>query len=776
MPKYTQAGRMLAITTPLGVDALLLELLTGSEAISELFHFDLELLAEPATPIEFDKILGQAATVAIQLPDDSHRYINGIINRFSQAEEIRGVQGDVTFVRYRASIVPKFWLLTRRARCRIFQHVAVPAILREVLTGLDVKFDLRGTYEPRDYCVQYRETDFAFASRLMEEEGIYYFFDHKNGSHKLVVADTPQGHLPSPIAKPVIYETITGMSRPDDRILGWVKTQEIRSGKQTLWDHSFELPGQNLQAQATTQESVNVGTVAHKLKVGGNDQLELYDYPGGYAQRFDGTAPGGGDRQDDVQKIFQDNARTTGIRMQQETAQGVVIVGEGTVRQMSAGHTFSLTRHFNANGDYIITRVDHRASLIGAYSSDGGDAYPYSNQFRCVPSTLPFRPAQVTPKAQIIGTQTAVVVGPAGEEIFTDKYSRVKVQFPWDREGKKNADSSCWVRVASHWAGKQWGAIHIPRIGQEVVVAFEEGDPDRPIIVGSVYNAEQMPPFALPDNRTQSGVKSRSSLKGTPDNFNEITFEDKKGEEFIYIHAEKDHERVVENNDYLNVGFREGGVKPDKGNRDVTIFNNETYTVGWPHKDGTKPYDGTQAVYVWNNHEVTVGEGKGDAKVGSELVKIWNNQEVLIGTGKGQNADGSQLVTIWKDRTVTLTTGDDTLTVSKGMRTTTIEGDDKLTLNKGSRITTIKKGDDKLEVKMGNQTTKVALGSSKAEAMQSIEFKVGGNSIKIDQTGVTIKGIMIKIEGTAMVDIKGVMTKVGGDAILMCKGGLTMIN
>jgi len=785
MPKYTQEDRMIAISTPLGVDSLLLEVVAGREAISELFEFQLELLAEPETTIAFDKVLGQAVTMRVDLPDGTKRFINGIVNRFAQAEELRGPHGDVTFIRYRASVVPKLWLLTRRARCRIFQHVAVPAILREVLTGLDVTFDLRGTYEPRDYCVQYRETDFAFASRMMEEEGIYYYFDHADGKHTMIVADTPQGHLPGQIADPVIYEGALGGNRPEDRILSWVKTQEIRSGKSTLWDHCFELPGQNLQGHSTTQEAVAVGTITHKLQVGGNAELELYDYPGGYAQRFDGTQPGGGDRPADVQKIFQDNARTTGIRMQQETVQGVAIYGEGTVRHMSAGHTFSLTRHYNANGDYVITQVDHRASVAGAYGSGQTDPVAYTNQFKCIPAALPFRPAQVTEKGRIHGTQSAVVVGPSGEEIFTDKYSRVKVQFPWDREGQKNADSSCWVRVSTFWAGKKWGAIHIPRIGQEVVVAFEEGDPDKPIIVGSVYNAEQMPPFDLPAERTTSGIKSRSSLNGTTENFNELTFEDKKGQENIYFHAEKDFERFVENNDYLNVGFREGGAAPDKGNRDVTVFNNETISIGNPHKDGSNPYDGSQLVYIWNNHEMVVGEGKGKAKDGSQLVSIWNNQELAIGKGQGQSKEGSQVVSIWKDRTVTIQTGDDTLTVSKGKRTSTIEKDDVLTIKSGDRKSTLDKGHDKLEVamgnqttaiKMGNQTTKLDLGKAETEAMQSIEFKVGQSSIKIDQMGVTIKGMMIKIEGQIQTQVKGLMTSLEGTAMTTVKGGITMIN
>jgi type VI secretion system secreted protein VgrG len=247
-----------------------------------------------------------------------------------------------------------------------------------------------------------------------------------------------------------------------------------------------------------------------------------------------------------------------------------VIEGTSTCRHLAGGHKFTLDRHFDANGQYVLTRVEHSASVVGAYTTGEAPAVPYSNSFRCIPVALPFRPARLTPRARVYGTQSATVVGPSGEEIFTDKYGRVKVQFPWDRQGTNDANSSCWVRVGTLWAGQQWGAIHIPRVGQEVIVAFEEGDPDRPIIVGSVYNASMMPPYTLPDNRTQSGIKSRSSLQGSTDNFNELRFEDKKDSELIFFHAEKDFQREVENNDTLKVGFDKKG----KGDQTIQVFNN----------------------------------------------------------------------------------------------------------------------------------------------------------------------------------------------------------
>ncbi|MGA8351672.1 MAG: type VI secretion system tip protein TssI/VgrG, partial [Isosphaeraceae bacterium] len=420
-----------------------------------------------------------------------------------------------------------------------------------------------------------------------------------------------------------------------------------------------------------------------------------------------------------IQNIFQDNARTVGIRMQQETAPAISISGQSTCRQFTAGCKFTLDRHFNANGSYVLTQVSHRATMGDTYTG-GSDTSPfYENSFQCIPAALPYRPARTTPRPTVEGPHTAVVVGNAGDEIFTDKYGRIKVQFPWDRQGQKDANSSCWARVATLWAGKQWGIIHIPRVGQEVIVAFEEGDPDRPIVVGSVYNAENMPPYTLPDNKTQSGYLSRSTLNGTDQNFNQLRFEDKKDSEEIYFHAEKDFNRVVENNDTLKVGFD----KKDKGNQTVEIYNNQSLKVGTASCD-----------------------------------------------------EGSQTIEVYKDRTETVKTGNETVTVKQGNRTITVEqGNDTHQVKQGNRDVKIDMGNDSLKLGMGNQTTKLDLGASSTEAMQSITLKVGQNSITIDQMGVTIKGMMIKVEGQVQTEVKGLMVQVSGDAMLQAKGAITMI-
>jgi type VI secretion system secreted protein VgrG len=548
MPEYTQVNRPLAVKTPLGEDALLLVGFSGEESISRLFNFHLDLIAENRTEIAFDKLLGQSVTVKLDLDRGRSRYFNGICSRV-----IKGHR-DSTFTSYRLEVVPQFWFLTRRAQSRIFQHLSVPDILKKVLAGLDVAFQLQGTFHPRDFCVQYRETDFNFASRLMEEEGIFYFFRHSaQGGHTLVVADTSQSHPEMPEQGRVIFEEVTGGPRDEMRVDEWEKVQELRSAKYTLWDHNFELPHQHLEAEEPITPQVLVGKVAHKLNPGKNGSfMEIYDYPGGYAQRFDGVAKAGSEQAGELQKIFDDNKRTAKIRMQQEALLSLVIKGGGDCRNFVSGHKFTLERHFESNGDYLLVSVTHAARLSADYRSGDGEFY-YQNNFTCIPFAVPFRPLMLTPKPVVHGTQTAVVVGPPGEEIFVDKYGRVKVQFHWDRAGQANADSSCWIRVAQNISGVRWGSAFWPRTGQEVLVDFREGDPDQPIVIGSVYNAAEMPPYKLPDEKTKTVLFKSNSSKGGG-GFNEFRVEDKKGKEQIFIHAERNKDIRIKNDRYETVG------------------------------------------------------------------------------------------------------------------------------------------------------------------------------------------------------------------------------
>ncbi len=419
------------------------------------------------------------------------------------------------------------------------------------------------------------------------------------------------------------------------------------------------MPGKHLEADKTIVETIQAGEVSHKFKLA-NDKLELYDYPGGYANRFDGVNRGGGDSPSQIQKIFDDNKRTVEIRMQEEAAHGLEIAGASNCPQLIAGYRFKLDRHFNADGPYVLTAVETHARLEGEYRTSGAEpALSYENFFTCIPLALPFRPPRVTEIPRVYGAQTAVVVGPAGEEIFTDKYGRIKVQFPWDREGQNDGNSSCWVRVATPWAGKQWGMIHIPRMGQEVVVEFVDGDVDHPLVVGSVYNAEQMPPYSLPANKTQSGIKSRSSLQGTPANFNEIRLEDKKGSEQLFIHAEKNQDIEVENDETHWVGHdRTKTIDHDetthvKHDRTETVDNNETITI---HGNRTETVDKDETITIHGNRTETVDK--------NETITIHANRTETVDKDESITIDGQRSTTISKD---------DTLTVNKAISTTAVQ-------------------------------------------------------------------------------------------------------
>jgi type VI secretion system secreted protein VgrG len=545
----------------LGADELLLQGYDGQEGVSRIFHFDLRMHSENRS-IKFDDIVGKNATIRVVLPDGKERFINGIINSFTQGgtTPLEGGTTPKIFAHYHATLVPWLWLLTRTSDCRIFQNLSVPEIIEKIFKeyGLsDFKNRLQGSFEPREYCVQYRETDFNFVSRLMEEEGIFYFFEHEKDKHTLVLANSPNEFKPNPLQAAVSYKSLIGEQAADDVITEWSQSQEVRPGQYTLNDFNFEKPQLDLSAG-----------------ISGKDErkLEIYDYPGEYRTKDQGE-------------------RLAGIRMQEEETPRIVITGASTSRGLVPGFRFDLRDHYRRdfNKSYVITSVYHSSDQGNNYRSGTGEAaqnLTYSNHFQCVAHPTPFRPPRLTPEPRVLGSQTAIVVGPAGEEIYVDKFGRVKVQFHWDREGKYNEKSSCWVRVSQNWAGKRWGAIFIPRIGQEVIVDFLEGDPDQPIITGRVYNGDSMPPYALPDEKTKSTVKSYSSKGGG--GFNEIRFEDKKGSEQIFLHAEKQQDNRVKKDSLEWVGnerhliVKKDQIEQVEGDKHLTVKGDQNEKV-----DGT---------------------------------------------------------------------------------------------------------------------------------------------------------------------------------------------
>jgi type VI secretion system secreted protein VgrG len=571
--KYLEANRYLYVESGLGSNELLLESFTGTEGMSRLFSFQLELLSENHR-IPFERILGQPISFGVLGAEgEEPRHFHGIVTAFTQLPDT------TRLARYRATVSPGVWTLTRKQNCRMFQGVSAIEIVSSLLAGVDFVSEVHGKFDIREFCVQYRESDFNFISRLLEEEGVFYFFRFERGSHKLVLSDSPASHRDMPGGKTMIYDEGEGGVRETGRIFNWVKTQQLGAGKYSLNDYCYGIPATRLEVHQSSAGSLQVGHVTHDLKAGGDERLEFYDYPGRYGLR---TQAGGA------------GSRRIGDKLAQVGIEGLEVAqfaihGDSDIFRLTPGFRFGLTRHPHADGDYVLTSATHSGREGGFHSAREIGENHYGNMFECIPTGLPFRPPRTAMKPVVQGCQTAVVVGPAGEDIYTDDSGRIKVQFHWDR----SSTDSCWIRVASFWAGNAWGAVHIPRIGQEVVVDFLEGDPDCPIVVGSVYNALNRPPYDLPANKTQSGIKSRTSVNGGPANYNEIRFEDKKGKELISIHAEKDlltevehdEDRKVDHDRKTNVANDE---KHEVGNnltitvaakRDTTIGANDTGTV-----------------------------------------------------------------------------------------------------------------------------------------------------------------------------------------------------
>jgi type VI secretion system secreted protein VgrG len=519
----SQKNRPVQVFTPLGEDVLLFYRMHGKEKLGELFEYELELLSEHGS-LDPDKLLGESVTVGVSLPEGQWRHFNGHVARFGQHETLDG------FAVYRATLRPWLWFLTRAANCRIFQHASAPDIVKQVFRDQgfsDFADRLAGQYAVREYCVQYRETDFDFASRLMEEEGIYYYFTHGNGKHTLVLADSPSAHEPFPGFASVPYHPESGGTDKTrtGHIHEWAVGREVQPGAHALTDYDFKKPKADLLVKsALPMPHAHAG-------------YERFDYPGRYAEVGDGEG-------------------LVRRRMEQRRAEFEGCAGRGNARGLGAGHRFKLTGHRREaqNRDYLVVSADCRIKLDAyiATANPAGEGEMFHCTFAAIESAQTYRPPRLTPKSVVQGPQTAVVTGPAGEEIYTDPYGRVKVQFHWDRYGNRDENSSCWIRVAQPWAGQHWGMVALPRIGQEVVVEFLEGDPDRPLVTGSVYNHGQMPPYPLPENAHLSTIKSNSTKGGG--GFNEIRFNDKKGKEQIFIHAERDQDVRVKSNAYEWVG------------------------------------------------------------------------------------------------------------------------------------------------------------------------------------------------------------------------------
>ncbi len=583
----TQEGRLLSLATPLAADFLLIKRIRAAEGISQLFRFELEMLHEEdevgnePTLVDPQQLLGQKMTVSVTQADGAERFFNGICVDFTQGNR------NERFSKYKAELVPEIWLLSQNSQSRIFQNQSVPEILRRVFDGFEYDDEIQGTFEPRNYCVQYRESDFNFASRLMEEEGIYYYFEHTADSHRMIIANTPGSHRPCPTKAEIPFAEDVSADQEEwsGHVTSWRVANKIRAGKFTLRDYNFQLPTNSLEAVQMS-----------RFNIGGNQDIEIYDHPGEYAKRFDGIAAGGGEQPSVLQKVFDDRTRTVGIRQEEIDVAYKSSPGSSDSCAMTAGYRFQLTTHPIAanNRNHVLVIVRTEAVQSPGYISDDAVMNPYSVSFTSIPQgegQAPFRPLRRTEKPIVYGSQTATVTGPSGEEIFVDKFGRVKVHFHWDRLGQTDATSSCWLRVATNIAGNKWGTMFIPRVGQEVIVDFLGGDPDQPIIIGSAYNPETMPHYDLPKFKTLTYIKTRTS----PDDgkgFNELRFEDKASKEQVFIRSQKRYDLRARGSMYETCGGNRQeviGMRSDNqpgGNLAISVGGNYDLHVKADHYIG----------------------------------------------------------------------------------------------------------------------------------------------------------------------------------------------
>jgi type VI secretion system secreted protein VgrG len=626
MSNYTQEGGLFKIDTPLGKDVLLLRGFKGTESISRLFKFELDLLSENSS-ISFPDIIGKNVTISLKQPDESYRYINGIISRFGQHAT------EEQFTAYSAEMVPWLWLLTLNVDCRIFKNKSIPDIITEVFNDLgfnDYTNSLQSSYDPREYCVQYRESSFNFVSRLMEEYGIFYFFKHQQGKHTLVMADSPTAHSSCPGQSSVRYMTVSGGPQ-EDVITGWQIEQELRTGKYSHTDYNFQTPSTSLIASEPTV-----------YEVGGNSKFEIYHYSGEHLTKGAGQS-------------------LSKIRMQEEEAQHIVAHGTSHCRMFVSGCKFTLEEHprKDMNTDYVLTEIQHTAVTDAFPSSGNPEGESYSNAFTCIPLSVPFRPLRVTGRPKINSLQPAIVIGPSGEEISTDQFGRIQVMFPWDTDTRKSG--TAWCRVSQVWAGNHWGALFIPRIGQEVLVDFMEGKPDLPVVVGSVYNADQMPPGPQPDYKNSSGFRSRSTKGGGEHDANVLSWDDTMGSEVFYLRAQKDMKRHVENNDDLKV----------LNDQTITITNNRTEVVQQGDETITVK-QGDRAVTVSHGDdslEILMGNQTTEA-MQSITLKVGQSSIVLDPTGvtiKGMKIQIQGQIKAQVQALMTEVDGDMTLTLQGGV-------------------------------------------------------------------------------------------------------------
>jgi type VI secretion system secreted protein VgrG len=644
-------GTLMTMTSPVAGVTLQPVRLRATEGISELFEFEVEMVSS-TSPIKPDDMLYKPACVTLAPKVGSPRYFHGIVREFRAGEKWQGAYG------YRAVLVPRLFFAGQTEDCRMFYKTTALDVIQTLLTEngvTDVSTRITGSLPKRDYVCQYNETDLTFISRLMEEEGLYYFFTFTASSHTLVIANanTAFSAIPNP-------DTAVSGGTTMDVIGGWHRNAATTLGKVTLSDYDPVNPNTSLLK--------NTPTV---LTTSGKDKRDSFRWPA---------------LSTDPDVI----TSRTKFRQEAHEAAATQFAGAGQHPEFIPGGKFTLLDKHDTpsgdDGDYVIRRVTHHA--VDEVHANTGRTTSYANSFSCFPAATTWRQPLETPRPRMLGVTTSIVIGEDGEEITTEDLGRIKIRMLWDRDGVATNDSMVWVRVAQPWAGNGWGWQSLPREGSEVLVAFEDGDIDQPIVLGGLYNGDQKPPFSLPGEKNKTGLRTRSTKGGGTSNYSELSFDDTSGSELVLLHAEKDYTIEVENDNTVKIDH----------DQTVTIKNDQTLSIG-------------------HDRSLTVK----------------NNEAIAV----------------------------------QGKRSTTITGDN---------TTEIQSGNEKLTVDSGNITIAAQAGAVKVTAVQSIELSVGSNTIKIDPSGVSINGTMVKLAGAAMLDMKAPMTSLKGDGMLMLKGGVTMIN
>ncbi|HXI57420.1 MAG TPA: type VI secretion system tip protein TssI/VgrG [Polyangia bacterium] len=709
--------RSVEVISPVGQGKVVFERMSGGEALGRPFEYDVDILSPTADLVIADAV-GKRMTVEMGMGNHPPRFFNGLVARFSL------VAWTGENFRYRAKLRPWLWILSRSSNSRIFQGKSVVDVLRKIFEEHGFSGDIdasgldQGSYKPVEYLVQYHETDFNFVSRLMEQAGIYYWFRHEHGKHVMVLCDgVSHDKVPGYEAIPFFVGDPSSIDKlGHQHIAAWSLGLQVEPGGFAAKEFDFEKPRAPLLSVLS----------AHKP--GTDAKLQVFEYPGLYLAT---------DQRDAY----------VARRLEEQQQQSEMATGAGNARGIRPGACFALTDYpaEKQNQQYLVTAASYTLST-NAYSSgsgQGGEGEDFQCSFFAIDSKHTFRTPLTTPKPTVAGPQTAIVVGKGGEEIWTDKYGRVKVQFHWDREGKSNEQSSCWVRVSQAWAGPKWGSIHIPRMGQEVIVDFLEGDPDRPIITGRVYNADNMPPYDLPANQTQSGIKSRSTKGGAPANFNELRFEDKKGSEEVYLQAEKDLTSLVKNDEHREVGHdRTTEIKNDEtitvdGNRTETVKKNETITINGTR---TETVDKDETITVTGARSRTVSKGETISISKDQTISVGENRSTTVGKNESTTVSGAQTLDVTKDQSVTVS----------GARTLNISKDDTVSI--GGKLTISVSKDESLEV--GKKLV--------VDAGDEIVLQSGEASIILKKSGeITIKGKNITLDAGGKVNVKA-----SGDVII----------